>query len=220
MASATPLDESIQRTDVFVFYFDVAGCVDQFLTRGDATLSRLRRFQRAARHDFEFGRENSYVATLFDNVWARINATEPGLPSLLLNFAGRVMDAAQSEGFDSFFGCITRGTHDFDPSDRMLVGGDRFEDLREQHLDMTSEPHIRAAYAERWQRVPTLPDNCVWVSAEAVPPRSLEAEASFPDSAFRPFREEFDLKHHTLATGKQWPFSHSLFRGIRYQREA
>lgn len=207
--------ETVRRIEVYVFYFDVVGFVDDYLSYGEEALNRLRRFQRSARHAFEFGGDDSYVVTLYDNVWSRVNASEPGLPSLLLDFAGRVMRAAEAEGFDKYFGCITRGSHDYAPDDRMLVGGESFEDLREQHLDVTSEPHIRAALCEKWRRHSKLPDNLVWVSSEAVVPSTLEAQAGFPNSEFEPYGGEFNLAARPLTDGRLWPFSQSIFRAIR-----
>jgi hypothetical protein len=201
--------------DVYVFYFDIVGFVDEFLANSDTALERLRRFHRRAREEFAFGRENSYVVTLFDNLWARLNASEPGMPSLLLDYAGHVMHAAEVEGFGRFFGAITRGTHRYDPSDRMLVGGESFEDLREQHIDATSEPHIRAASAEKWAAALELPKQCVWVSDEAAEPATLSAHAGFPDSKFAPFGGPFDLAATPLPSGRKWPFSRSRFGAIR-----
>lgn len=209
-------DDNIRKIDVYVFFFDVVGFVAKYLSTGEEALIRLRRFQCNARRAFEFDRDNSYVATVYDNVWSRVNATEPGLPSLLLNFAGRVMRAAEAEAFDKYFGCITRGIHDYAPDDRMLVGGDSLEDLREQHLDVTSEPHIRAALCEKWRRHPDLPDNCVWVSSEAVVPSTLEEQAGFPNNAFEPYGGAFDLAATPLRNGRPWPFPRqSTFRAIR-----
>ena len=201
--------------DVYVFYFDVAGFVDQYLAHGAEALDRLRKFQRAARVAFEFGHKHSYVVTLYDNVWARINVIEPGLPSLLLDFAGRVMHASRSHGFDRFFGSITRGAHDFDPNDRTLVGGGSFEDLKEQHLDVTSEPHIRAALAEKWSALERFPKDCVWVCCDAVDLASLPTQSTYPDSAFEPFGDEFDLAPVRLQNDRAWPFNASRFRAIR-----
>lgn len=209
-------EDTIRKIDVYVFYFDVVGFVDQFLSDGQDALTRLRQFQRRARNKFEFGGAQSYVVTLYDNIWARVNATEHGVLSLLLNFAGHVMHAANAEGFGSYFGSITRGIHDFDLDDRTLVGGNSFEDLRVQHIDMTSEPHIRAAYAEKWSRdCSELRKNCVWVSSDAVESRTLPDQCAYPDSSARPFGEEFDLANLVLKNGRKWPFPSSRFRAIR-----
>src|SRR5690242_20806743 len=114
--------------------------------------------------------------------------TTYGLASTPLNLARRpcywiLRDAPwlppPERALTAFFGCITRGVHDFDPADRMLVAGETFEDLREQHLDLTSEPHIRAAVAEKWSRCTELPTNCVWVSAEVVDLSALPAHGQF-----------------------------------------
>jgi len=183
-------------------------------------LEQLRGFQRAARAEFAFGHEHSYVATIYDNVWARFNAIEPGTPSLVLDLAGHAMKAALAHGFPHFFGCITRGMHEFDPNDRMLVGGENFEDLREQHIDVTSEPHIRAAHAERWSRLSAFPRDCVWVSSEVLDLKLLPAECSFPDSTVAPFGETFDISHAALRNGERWKFSPSQFRAVRTREAA
>jgi hypothetical protein len=201
--------------DVYVFYFDIIGFVDEYLAHDGSALKRLRSFHRRARRKFSFGREHSYVVTLFDNVWARVNADESGTPSLLLDFAAHVMRAAESEGFSKYFGAITRGEHTYDLNDRMLVGGQSFEDLQEQHIDATSEPHIRAALAEKWSAVLDLPKHCVWVSSEAVEPSLLSAQAGFPDSAFEPFEGPFDVVASPLPNGRRWPFANSRFGAIR-----
>lgn len=203
----------LKGVEVWIFYFDVVGFKDEFLKSGNQALHRLRRFQLASRRAFEFGHEHSYIVTLFDNVWARVNAIEPGLPSLLFDFAGEVMLAAQREGFDTFFGVITRGKHQFDPRDRMLVAGDSWEDLKEQHIDITSEPHMRAALAEKWSATGAFPKDCIWVSADAVDPETLEAECSYPNSTCEPFGAAFDLAKHPLK-GVPWPFTQSRFRSI------
>jgi hypothetical protein len=158
------------------------------------------------------------VVTLFDNIWSRVNSDDPGQPSLLLKFAGDVMRAALDEGFDKFFGAVTRGVHDFDPNDRLLVGRDDFEDLSEQHIDVTSEPHIRAAYVERWARNPAFPQNCVWVSSDVLDLRTIPAEAEFEDVDFEPFGDAFDIANVPLSDGRQWPFAPSTFRAIRANR--
>ena len=210
----------ISQVDAYVFYFDVIGFVDDYLANGADALHRLRLFQRAARAEFAFGHEHSYVATIYDNVWARLNAVEPGMPSLLLNFAGDTMQAAREYGFNRFFGCITRGVHDFDPNDRMLVGGENFEDLREQHLDVTSEPHIRAALAEKWSRLARFPKDCIWISSEVSNLPSLSAQCAYPNSSFEPFGPAFDLAGAELQGGRTWPFASSRFRAIRERSEA
>lgn len=212
-------DEEIRRIDVYVFFFDVVEFVNEYVSTREEALIRLRRFQYNARRAFEFDRRHSYVVTAYDNVWSRVNATEAtgnGLPSLLLKFAGRVMCAAGAEGFDKYFGCITRGIHDYCPDDRMLVGGESLEDLREQHLDVMSEPHVRAALSGKLRRHPELPENCVWVSSEAVVPSKLEEQAVFLNNAFEPYGGEFNLGGRPLRDGRPWPFSNnSVFRAIR-----
>jgi hypothetical protein len=208
-------DARIDKVNAFVFYFDIVGFVEVFVSNRQEALDRLRRFQKNARHAFPSGHEHTYVVTLFDNVWSRVNADDPGQPSLLLKYAGDVMRAALNEGFCNFFGAITRGVHDFDPNDRLLVGRENFEDLSEQHIDVTSEPHIRAAYVERWARNPSFPQSCVWVSSDVLDLRTLPAHAQFNGCDFEPFGDEFDISGVPLSDGRQWPFVPSKFRAIR-----
>jgi hypothetical protein len=197
---------------VYVFYFDVIGFVERFLSEGQEALTNLRAFQRKARAAFEFSRPNSFVVTLYDNVWSRINASQPGTPSLVLDFAGTVMSAAIEHGFSTYFGAITRGIHDYDPSDRMLVAKNDWEDLTEQHLDITSEPHVRAALAEKWSKRGTGTPNSVWVSSEVVNGGSLTGLSSFPTSAFEPVGGWFELT--ALDNGRRWPFAEARFHAI------
>jgi len=197
---------------VYVFYFDVIGFVDRFLSEGQEALTQLRSFQRAARAAFTFSRPHSFVVTLYDNVWSRITVGEPGTPSLVLDFAGNVMGAAIEHGFPTFFGAITRGMHDYESNDRMLVGKESWDDLTEQHLDITSAPHIRAVLAEKWSTRGAGPQDSVWVSSEVVNGDSLIPLASFPDSAFKPVADWFELG--TLDNGRRWPFAESRFHAI------
>lgn len=209
---------STSTVEVYVFYFDVIGFVDRFLSQGQEALTHLRAFQRTARAAFEFSRPHSFVVTLYDNVWTRINVSQPGTPSLVLDFAGKVMNAAIDHGFPTFFGAITRGIHDYDPNDRMLVAKNSFEDLTEQHLDITSEPHVRAAFAEKWAKHVTAARDSVWVSAEVVANDSLSALSSYPDSAFEPFGSWFELGALDANGERRWPFAGARFHAIRPRR--
>lgn len=206
--------KKISTIEAYVFYFDILGFVDNYTSERQKALDRLRAFQRAARATFEFSQPSSFTVTLYDNVWSRINISQPGTPSLVLDYAGKVMQAAIDHGFPHFFGSITRGQHDFDPNDRMLVAKENWEDLTEQHIDITSEPHIRAAHAERWKRYFPLVGDTVWVSSEVLEKNSLPELSGFPDSAFEPFGTWFDLATDTQAD-KKWPFLESRFHAIR-----
>jgi hypothetical protein len=214
-AHATNL--SILRTvGVWVFHFDLVNFIDgQYLKTGVDALHRLRKFQHKARDAFDLtGHEHSYIMTAADNVWVRVSQKEPGLPSLLIDFAGRVMTSAEDEGFTQYFGAITRGDHTYDARDRMLIARENFEDLSEQHIDLISEPHIRAAMAEKWSASGAGPTNCVWVSIEAIAPSTVQAECSYPGSTCVTFGDVFDLKAH-MRKGVAWPFQESLFQAIR-----
>ena len=206
---------AVQKVEVYVFYFDVHGFIDQYLRNAGSTLDHLRAFQRQARAEFCFSRPQTFVATLYDNVWARINVAQPGMPSLLLDFAGKVMRAATDQGFPNFFGCITKGWHDYDPDDRMLVAKESFEDLTAQHLDITSEPHIRAVFAEKWAKLVTPNGSAVWVSSEVVDGESLSALASLPESAFQLAGKWFDIGEGNPSGQPQWPFAQSRFHVIQ-----
>lgn len=211
---------SVQTVEMYVFYFDLSGLVARYLSDGQRALDQLREFQRQARAEFTFSRPHSFVATLYDNVWARINVAQPGTPSLVLDFAGNVMRAATDHGFPQFFGCITRGWHDYDPGDRMVVAKESFEDMTELHLDITSEPHVRAAMAEKWAKPSPPPEGVVWVSSEVVGSESLAALATFPDSAFQPLGDWFDIQAANDGHGRAWPFTQSRFHAIRPKTHA
>lgn len=206
---------NVQTVEMYVFYFDLSGFIARYLSDGQRALDQLRAFQRQARTGFSFSRPHSFVATLYDNVWARINVAQSGTPSLVLDFAGNVMRAAADHGFPHFFGCITRGWHDFDPDDRMVVAKESFEDITELHLDITSEPHVRAAMAEKWAKPSTQSEGLVWVSSEVIGSESLAALATFPDSAFQPHGDWFDIGASNDGHGRAWPFPQSRFRAIR-----
>lgn len=125
------------------------------------------------------------------------------------------MSAAIMNGFPHYFGAITKGLHDFDEDDRSLVGKESFEDLTEQHIDITSEPHIRAAMAEKWAKSFCNPAECVWVSAEVgssddIDPYSYPA---LPDSRFTLRSETVDLRD-VPHCNRKWPFEQSKFQAI------
>jgi hypothetical protein len=142
-----------------------------------------------------------------------VNAEQPGMPSLLLDFSGLVMTEAEANGFPKYFGAITRGIHEFDPLDRMLVGKEDFEDLTMQHIDITSEPHIRAALVEKWAKNTEFGANSVWVSNEVCRKDDVVAFANmFPDSGYRSFPESMDVLNIHGPT--RWPFPQSVFHPI------
>ncbi|KAF0190875.1 MAG: hypothetical protein FD165_2336 [Gammaproteobacteria bacterium] len=205
---------TVQTVDVYVLYFDVRGFVARFLSEGQHALDQLRGFQKAARAGFEFSRPHSLVVTLYDNVWARVNASQPGAPSLVLDYAGKVMSAAEEFGYPNFYGAVTRGLHDFDPDDRMLVAKESLEDITEQHMDMTSEPHIRAVLAEKCLKRHTELGNVVWVSSEVLGAESLDA-LLYPDSTFQARGDPVDLRHIVDTDSHGWSFTQSLFYPIR-----
>jgi len=211
---------TVERVDCYVFHFDLIGVVDSFLADPEAALDQLRAFQRSARRRFPFSRPNSYIVTLADNVWCRINASQPGTPSLVLDFAGEVAREARIHEFPRFFGAVTRGIHEFDVADRTLASSGSIADLTEQHVDMTSEPHIRAAVAEKrsgqLHRVGKLPvqESCVWVSREVVANQRIEDLAALPDAKFRAVGEWFDLSAISDPTIPSWPFNETEFRAI------
>jgi hypothetical protein len=211
---------TLERIECFVFHFDLVGVARAYVADPPGVLDRIRCFQRASRRYFTFSGPGSYVVTAADNIWCRVNVHQPGTPSLVFNFAGSVMREAVRAGFKSFFGAITRGIHESDPRDRTRVYSGESSELNEQHVDMLSEPHMRAAEAEkcskRLNRDGRLPieDSCVWVSEEVIGPSPIEGHAEYPDAAFEPSGGWFDLKELTSGTDAPWPFERSRFRAI------
>ena len=62
--------------EAIIFYFDVIGIRDRYDSDPNV-LTKLREFQRSVREsNFPVGQEWSTLITLYDNVWARINAQE------------------------------------------------------------------------------------------------------------------------------------------------
>jgi hypothetical protein len=206
--------------DAFIFYFDLIGVVDQFLSQQGETLERLRQFQARARARFPFGEPHCTVKTLADNVWARVNASEHTGAVGMLELAARVMEAAHEFCFPNYFGVITRGDHVFDVLDRTTVTGSDPTDFLVQHIDMTSEPHIRAALAEKWSaslardKLSPVPVPSVWISEEVFPERDIEDAVCGLSLPFVVRRERFDLSRLPGPAGKQWPFPHARFRAI------
>ncbi len=203
----------VTRFEAYVFYFDLIGFGDDYLGNGQETLTRLRNFHKESRRAFCFRSPNSYVVTLFDNVWCRVSTSEVGTPSLLFDYAGEVMNCAQSNGFSNYFGAITKGIHEYDPYDRILVGKKDFEDLTEQHIDITSEPHIRAALAEKWSKQFQKVGASVWVSEEVSNSYSIQADACLPDSKFVLISGSIKLEQRA-ATEQTWPFGMAHFQPI------
>jgi hypothetical protein len=209
----------MQSIEIYVFYFDLIGVVDAYFAAPARALEKVAGFQRVARRKFEFGNSNSYVVTLADNVCCRVSSDEAGTPSLLLEYAGTVMSEAKKAGFAQYFGAITKGVHSFEPEDRTLVGKDSLADLTEQHIDITSDPYLRAIFAEKWSKqlasahqLPA-PPNSVWVSSEVMDRSEIEAYAIFGSSTFSVFSPAFDLSAIATKSG-QWPFKRSLFNAI------
>jgi hypothetical protein len=201
-----------ESVEVYVFFFDLVGFTGQFCADPTGALERLRNFQRQARSSFSFSSPHSYVVTLYDNVWCRVNAAQTGMPSLLLDFAGSVMSLAIANGYSRYFGAVTRGLHEFTRRDRILVGKEDFEDLTVQHIDITSEPHVRAAMAEKWAKHYPGSANCVWVSSEVADGTEVELQSEFQTSAYVPLKGAVELADS--ASGRRWPFEQRRFHLI------
>lgn len=206
--------------EAYIFYFDVIGFAAAYHDDSDQAARNLRGFQRQARQAFSFSHDHSYIVTFADSVWCRVNVDEPGCPSLVVDFAGETMRLARKAGFPKYFGVITRGEHAFSLSDRKLVGKESLGDLTEQHIDMMSEPQIRAAFAEKWSkdlakegRSPT-GSSAVWVSLEVIDESGLRACAELPDAKYSPVGAAFDLSTLTPKQRSGWPFPFGTFHGI------
>lgn len=153
-------------------------------------------------------------------MWARVAADERIPDVRVLDIAGDVMRAARNHGFEQFFGVITYGAHSFDGADRTLVSGGDPTQLLIQHIDMTSEPHIRAAFAESGPRTPCedealpAPPSCVWASEEVFPHADIEDHLCGISVSVKVLPARFDLAKLPGPDGAQWPFSQALFRAI------
>jgi hypothetical protein len=156
-----------------IFYFDVIGVREAYPS--DTTIvTRLQAFQRSVRGiPLPFGSRWSTLITLYDNVWARINAAEAtSVEHIALTIATSSMRYAQGNGFNEYFGACTMGDHTFDVPDKTLVEGLEPCDIRIQHIDTLSDPHMRAASLEkcltRLHRVGQDPIEtpCVWIGEE------------------------------------------------------
>lgn len=207
-----------QGISCFIFYFDVIGVVDQYLVNPNV-VDRLIEFQREVRGDYIGGEENSTCVTMFDNVWLRHSTSLPEVHFWdVLDLAGKTMRAAQRHGFENYFGAVTYGVHQFDPLDRTLVSQWDPTDITKQHIDSLSDPHIRAAFAEKWSAMlfkakkhPA--PNSVWVSDEVVS-SALEDACFGQSNSFDIPGIRFDLRDPLLSVGKNWPFSESTFQVI------
>ncbi len=205
--------------DAYIFYFDLIGVRDQFLADQAGTLERIRAFQAQVRQcSFPFSGE-SRLKTLSDNVWACVSANEQIPDVRMLELAACTMSAATKHGFPKFFGVITRGDHPYDLADRTLTTTGDPTEILIQHIDMTSEPHIRAAFAEKWSahlaKTNSLPapSACVWVSEEVFP-GELEDCLCGLEAPVAVLPPSFDLKKMPGHGGAVWPFSQSRFRAV------
>jgi hypothetical protein len=210
----------VETIEAFIFYFDLIGVMDQFIAAPDETLERLRGFQARARAEFPLSGPHSTVKTLADNVWARVNANEQSADVWTLELAARAMRAAEDFGFPRYFGAITRGEHSVDLADRTTIAGSDPTDFLVQHIDMTSEPHMRAALAEKWSAHLDRNKSCpvavpsVWVSEEVFPDGTIDDSLFGLPLPFKIRRESFDLKNVAGPGGRSWPFECSRFRAI------
>jgi hypothetical protein len=187
----------------YVFYFDLIGIRARLRDNLKQAIGELEQFQRLVRERAELHAPGGTLITLADNVWARVPAEErDGITRVV----SETLRAAEERGFPMYFGAVTFGEIDRSINDAALSTGSQPTDIRKQHISMTSDPHLRAALAEkcsaelaRTSKLPAKPP-CIWVSEE-VPMdlfASLKAEASF------------DLK----AAGVDWRFEQSRFTPV------
>jgi hypothetical protein len=209
-----------ENLEVFIFYFDLVGVTARFISDTDYTLACLRNFHARVRERFPVGGPHSALKTLADNVWARVNTSESVASDVhIMDLATRTMKAAEEYGFDKYFGVITKGLHTFSNEDRILVPNTDPTDILIQHIDMTSEPHIRAVMAEKWssylakKEIYPIPVPSVWVSEEIFEgPIERELFGVDLQCVIRP--ESFNLNTYESEIGKKWPFDKSRFRAI------
>jgi hypothetical protein len=217
---ATAVAAQLESIDAYIFYFDLIGVLDSFIADQADTLNRLREFQRESRNFFPVGAPSSTLKTLADNVWVRLNTEENIADIRVLEIAARVMLAASNNGFEKFFGAVTRSKHEFDLFDRTVVTGGDPTDLRIQHIDMTSDAHMRAALAEKWSaflaksnKSPT-PPNCVWVSEDLYGDQGTVDDNLYEADLPLRWGKTFDLAKLPGPGGRAWPFAQSKFRPI------
>jgi len=211
------MEETIE---VYIFYFDVVGVVEAY-AKDPGVLNRLSAFQRDVRHKtLGLGAPWTYVVTLYDNIWARINAQEMNADDKVMELAAVAMRAARQHGFKDYFGVCTRGMHSFSLADKTLIGGGDPTDITYQHIDSASEPQLRAGTAEKWSKklahASRLPvsDPCVWIGEEVADYETIESY-SVAGSSYRVVGPTFDLQS-ALPGGTQWPFpGASRFTPIR-----
>lgn len=204
-----------------IFYFDVIGVRDAYLS-DTSVLTRLHAFQRSVRRTpLPLDRPWSTLITLYDNVWARINTAEDTpIEYMALTLATNTMRSAQGSGFHDYFGACTKGLHTFDIIDKALVGGPDPCDIRIQHIDTLSEPHMRAALLERWstrlQRAGRAPVEtpCVWIGEEVADYQTLMDYAEGQGLYYSVLSSTIDFNEFPV-DGQAWPFpQHSKFIAI------
>lgn len=212
----------IETVEVLIFYFDLVGVVGRY-TSNPAIVKDIAAFQRSVRQIVTgWGDPYSCLITAFDNVFVRLNANDAtGTADYsIVEFAADTMKAAEQAGFEVYFGAVTRGTMEIDAFDQHLVSGADHTDIRSQHISLLCDPHIRAAFAEKWsatlQRSQQLPfggQPCVWVSEEVFDPLQLPGLSATqnPDVQVLGY---FDLAQLS-AGSKTWPFPQKRFSGIR-----
>ncbi len=212
------MEETIE---ALVFYFDLIGIVEDY-AKDPQVLRRITTFQRQVRDITKgFGAPYSTIVTTFDNVIARINTEDNAGTAdyAIIDFAGETMERAEAAGFESYFGAITRGDISIDLHDQMLVSGSDPTDIRIQHLSFLSDPHVRAAFAEKWSAALSkgkgspFKRSCVWISEEVVPPKELRGLLAAAGCRARALPGMLDLQG-CRARPQQWPFAQSKFSAI------
>ena len=189
----------------FVFYFDLIGMQSRLLDDLGRAIEQLENFQRLVRERAELHVPGGTLITLADNIWARIHEDES---KAVADVVSHTLRAAYECGFNDYFGAVTFGRFDRDIGDAALVTGGDPTDIRKQHIGMTSDPHLRAAMAEKWSahlaKAGALPvaEACIWISEEVRP-------ALVP----LPRKAEFDLATLPIG-GKTWPFPQSKFTAV------
>lgn len=212
--------ETLQEMEAFIFYFDVLGIRDKYLNDTNV-LTRLREFQRSVRQSkFPVGCDWSTLITLYDNVWARINAAETIADVIALELAIDVIWCAYDNGFNEYFGACTKGVHTFDIIDKTLVGGRDPCDIRIQHIDSLSEPHIRAVLLGKWQEklhkagLDPVTDPCIWIGEEVADYKTLLDYKRHQKVDFSVLSPTLDFNEYPI-DGRAWPFpEHSKFTAI------
>lgn len=186
----------------FFIYIDVLGVRAELESNPQETCRKLRGWQDKVRARANLHCPGSTVVTAFDNVLARVAVDEADQVLALAEDAANQLGAF---GFEKYFGVITYGSYESDPTAMIETGG-QGTDIRKQHLEFLSEAWVECALAEKVSaKLGNTPHRgkSVWVSD-----RAAKALSDMPWS----HGEKFDVRE----LGGSWPFEVSTFWALPF----